>query len=99
MLLEKQADRSFSNLGHLGPPFAIFWLREARKRRASARPFMLITIITLLFCVAQDLLPEASALFAGMETNTAILALSVFVFIVFRIWYVMRVESLRAGSQ
>ena len=46
---------------------------------------MLITIITLLFCVAQGLLPEASALFAGMETNAAVLALSIFVFIVFRI--------------
>ena len=53
---------------------------------------MLITIITLLFCVAEDLVPEASAFFAGMETDAAILALSILVLIMFRVWSVKRLD-------
>jgi hypothetical protein len=93
---EKQADSSFSDLG---PQRAISRLREAEKRLASARPLMLIIIVTLLLCVAQNLASEASAFFVGMEPNAAILALGIFVLIVFRVWSVTAVESLRPGSQ
>ena len=54
---------------------------------------MLITIITLLFCVAEHLVLEASAFFAGMETDAAILALSILVLIVFRVWPAVRLGS------
>jgi len=60
---------------------------------------MLILIISLLFCMAQHLVPEAWAFFAGMETNAAILALSTFALIIFRAWSVARAELLRAASQ
>jgi cellulose synthase/poly-beta-1,6-N-acetylglucosamine synthase-like glycosyltransferase len=60
---------------------------------------MLIIIITHLFCVAQNLVPEASAFFVGMETNAAILALIIFALIVFRVWFVAPLESPRPASQ
>ena len=59
---------------------------------------MLIIIITLLFCVAQNLVREASAFLLGMEPTAAILALSTFVLIVSRVWSVARIKSLRAAS-
>ena len=49
---------------------------------------MLIIIITLLLCVAQNLVSEASAFLLGMEPTAAILALSTFVLIVSRVWSV-----------
>jgi hypothetical protein len=60
---------------------------------------MLIIVITFLFCVAQDLVPDALAFFGGMETNAAILALGIFVLIIFRVWSVAPAESLRPASQ
>ena len=51
---------------------------------------MLITLITVVFCVAQDLVPEAAEWFVGMETTAAILALSIFTVIVFRVRSVAR---------
>ena len=59
---------------------------------------MLIILLTLLFCVAQNLVPEAS-FFVGWETNAAILGLGIFVLIVFRAWSVAPVKSLRTASQ
>jgi hypothetical protein len=43
------------------------------------------------------LAPEAPALFAGIETNAAILALSIFVFIIARVSAVARTASSRAA--
>lgn len=60
---------------------------------------MLLILITAVFCVAQDLVPEASAWFVGLETNAAVLALGVFTVIVLRLRSVAGVGSLRAGSQ
>ena len=51
---------------------------------------MLILIISLLFCMARNLVPEAWAFFAGMETHAAILALCTSAFIIFRAWSVAR---------
>ena len=60
---------------------------------------LISTIISLLFCVAQDLLPGAPAFFGEMETSAAILTLGIFVLIVFRVWSVAPVESLHQASQ
>lgn len=73
--------------------------KRRKKKLASARPFVLLIFMTVVFCVAQDLVPEASAWFVGLETNAAILALGVFTLIVLRVRSVARVGSLRAGSQ
>lgn len=51
---------------------------------------MLIILITVVFCLAQNLVSEASAWLVGMETNAAILALSIFTVMVFRIRSVER---------
>ena len=56
---------------------------------------MLVIIITLLFCVAQNLVREASAFLLGIEPTAALLSLSTFVLIVSRVWSVARMESLR----
>jgi len=56
---------------------------------------MLIIIITVLFCVAQNLVREASAFLLGIEPTAALLSLSTFVLIVSRVWSVARMESLR----
>ena len=56
---------------------------------------MLIIIITVLFCVAQNLVREASAFLLEMEPTAAILGLSTFVLIVSRVWPVARIASLR----
>ena len=56
---------------------------------------MLIIIITVLFCVAQNLMREASAFLLGIEPTAALLSLSTFVLIVSRVWSVARMESLR----
>ena len=42
---------------------------------------MLIILVTVVFCLAQNLVPWL----VGMETNAAILALSIFTVIVFRV--------------
>lgn len=55
---------------------------------------MLIVIVTTL-CLAQHLLPEEAALLAGIETDAAILAMSVFAFIFFRV----RLGTRRAGMR
>jgi hypothetical protein len=73
--------------------------RLTEKWRASARPFMLILLLTLMFCMAQNLVPAASAWLVGMETNAAILALSIFTVILFRVRSAAPPESLRATSQ
>ena len=46
---------------------------------------MLIILVTAVFCLAQNLVLEASEWLVGMETNAAILALSIFTVIVFRV--------------
>jgi len=56
---------------------------------------MLIIIITLLICVAENLVREASAFLLGIEPTAALLSLSTFVLIVSRVWSVARIESLR----
>lgn len=73
--------------------------RGAKEKLASTRSFVLLILITVVFCVAPDLVPEASAWFVGLETNAAILALGVFTVIVLRVRSVAGVGSLRAGSQ
>ena len=63
---------------------------------------MIIMVITVLCCAAESVASFVSdrvALMAGMETDAAILALGVFMFIVFRVWYAARVASMRAESQ
>ena len=60
---------------------------------------MLIILVTVVSCMAQALVPEASAWLVGMETNAAILALSIFTVIVFRVRSVERADSLQAASQ
>ena len=60
---------------------------------------MLIILVTVVSCMAQNLVPEASAWLVGMETNAAILALSIFTVIVFRVRSVERTRSLQAASQ
>ena len=60
---------------------------------------MLIILVTAVFCMAQNFMPEASAWLVGMETNAAILALSIFTVIVFRVRSVERADSLEAASQ
>lgn len=62
----------------------------------------MIMVIIVLCCAAQDvksLVCDAGALFAGIETDAAILALSIFTFIVFRVWSAARVASMGAESQ
>ena len=73
--------------------------RRLKKRRASARPYVLIILLTAVFCVAQNWVPEPSSWFVRMETNAAILALGIFAVIAFRVRSVARVESLGAASQ
>lgn len=51
---------------------------------------MLIILVTVVSCLAQNLVSEASAWLAGMETNAAIVALSIFTVIVFRVRSVER---------
>ena len=46
---------------------------------------MLITFITVLFCVARDLVPQAAEWFVGMETTAGILALCLFTVIALRV--------------
>jgi hypothetical protein len=53
---------------------------------------VLIVIVTAL-CLARHLLPEEAALLAGIETDAAILAISVFAFVTLRV----RLETRRAG--
>ena len=60
---------------------------------------MLIILVTVVSCMAQTLVREASAWLVGMETNAAILALSIFTVIVFRVRSVERADSLQAASQ
>ena len=60
---------------------------------------MLIILVTAVFCLAQNLVLEASEWLVGMETNAAILALSIFTVIVFRVRSVERADSLQAASQ
>jgi hypothetical protein len=60
---------------------------------------LIFIVVSLLFCLAQDLLPGALGFFVEMETSAAILALGIFVLIVFRVWCVAPVESLRPASQ
>lgn len=52
---------------------------------------MLVTLITVVVCVAQNLVPEAAEWLVGMETTAAILALGLFTVIAFR------VRSVRTG--
>ena len=61
------------------------------------RRFMLIILITLLFCVARNLVPEATRLLTGIETHAAILALSIFVVVFSRVWSVARARRLGQG--
>jgi hypothetical protein len=58
---------------------------------------MLIIIITVLFCVAQNLMREASAFLLGMEPTAAILTLSTFVLICFA-RLVCRADRVAKGS-
>lgn len=60
---------------------------------------MLIILITILLCLARNLVPELAALLDAIETEAAILALSVYTFIIFRVWSVARVAPARAASQ
>lgn len=60
---------------------------------------MQITFITVLFCVAQDLVPQAAEWFVGMETTAGILALCLFTVIAFRVRSVARAESPRVASR
>ena len=83
----------------VGPPVASSRARGYKKRLASARRFMLIILVTVVSCMAQNLVPEASAWLVGMETNAAILALSIFTVIVFRVRSVERADALQAASQ
>jgi hypothetical protein len=56
-------------------------------------------LFTVVSCLAQNLVSEPSAWLVGMERNAAILALSIFTVIVFRVRSVKRAESLQAASQ
>lgn len=58
---------------------------------------MLVTLITVVVCVAQNLVPEAAEWLVGMETTAAILALSLFTVIAFRVRSVARVEPREAA--
>ena len=58
---------------------------------------MLIILVTAVFCLAQNLVLEASEWLVGMETNAAILALSIFTVIVFRVRSVERAASLQGS--
>lgn len=55
---------------------------------------MLIVIVTAL-CLARHLLPEEAAVLAGIETDAAVLAMSVFAFVTLRV----RLETRRAGQR
>lgn len=58
--------------------------------------FVLIILITVLFCLVRDLAADAPAFLAGIETDAALLSLSVFIFVMLRVWFVTRVASMRA---
>lgn len=60
---------------------------------------MLIILVTVVFCLAQNLVPEAFPWLLGMETNAAILALSIFTVIVFRVRRSNGRSRSRAASQ
>ena len=60
---------------------------------------MLITFITVLFCLAQDLVPQAAEWFVEMETTAGILALCLFTVVAFRVRSVARYQSPRAASR
>jgi hypothetical protein len=60
---------------------------------------VLIILVSVLFCVARNLVPEAAALLAGIETNAVILAVGIFIFIIFRVWAVARAASIGAASR
>lgn len=68
--------------------------RLGRSGKDSPRgSFVMIMVIIVLSCVAQNLeslVFETAALFVRMETDAAILALSIFTFIVFRVWSAAR---------
>lgn len=75
---------------------------EGLGRMASGGSFVMVMAIIVLCCVAQNLESlafETAALFARMETDAAILALGIFMFIVFRVWSAARATSMRANSQ
>lgn len=60
---------------------------------------MLVTLITVVVCVAQNLVSEAAEWLVGMEPTAAILALGLFTVIAFRVRSVARVEALAAASR
>jgi len=47
---------------------------------------MLFVVLVTVLRLAGHLLPQAVSLLPGMETGAAILALSVFVFVPYRVW-------------
>lgn len=46
---------------------------------------MLVVLISALFCLGRDLLPQPAALLAALETNASLLALGLFVFVSLRV--------------
>jgi hypothetical protein len=56
-------------------------------------------IIPILFCLGLNLLPEAASWFAGMATDAALLALTVFAFVILRSWSVARAACTSEVSQ
>lgn len=56
---------------------------------------MVIMLLIILFCLTENLVPEAPALLAGIETNAAILSMAVFSIIILRVWLSARDSSAR----
>ena len=54
---------------------------------------MLIILLSVSFCLGLHFLPEVPALLARMETDAAILSVTVFILIIFRLWHTAREAS------
>lgn len=75
---------------------------EGLGRIASGGSFVMIMAIIVLCCAAENMasfVSDAAALLGRMETDAAILALSIFMFIVLRVWSAARTASIRAEAQ
>ena len=55
-------------------------------------------LLSVSFCLALNFVPEAPTLLSGIETHAAILSLTVFTLIIFRVWLAARKASTSAST-
>ena len=60
---------------------------------------MMIILVSVPFCLALNFVPEAPALLVGIETDAAILSVTVLTLINLRVWLTGRESSTGASPQ